>query len=148
PLVLLVRGLGLDMAGMARLSDALWELHDARRELARMAVMEERLRLARDLHDLLGHNLALITLKSELARRLVEHEPVRAAEEIHAVERMARQTLRDVRAAVANYRQPTLRSELDGARQLLEAAGITYTIEHTAGQLPQIADAVLAWTIR
>jgi two-component system sensor histidine kinase DesK len=148
PLVLLVRGLGLDMIGIARLADALRELHAARGELARQAVMEERLRLARDLHDLLGHTLSLITLKSELAGRLLEKEPARAAQEIHEIEREARQALREVREAVAGYRQPTLRSELEGACQILEAAGVTCTIEHTAGVLPPAIDAVLAWTVR
>ena len=124
PLILLVRGLGLDIVGLARLARALSELHAARRELAHLAVIEERLRLARDLHDLLGHTLSLITLKSELAGRLVESAPTRAAEEMREVERVARQTLREVREAVAGYRQPQLASELDGARQLLEAAGI------------------------
>jgi two-component system, NarL family, sensor histidine kinase DesK len=148
PLVLLVRGLGLDIVGLVRLARALSELHAARRELARMAVIEERLRMARDLHDLLGHTLSLITLKSELAGRLVESAPARAVAEIQEVERVARQTLREVREAVAGYRQPQLASELDGARQLLEAAGIACAIEHMAGALPPAADAVLAWTIR
>jgi two-component system sensor histidine kinase DesK len=148
PLVLLVRGLGLDMAGLVRLSDALRELHAAREELAHQAVIDERLRLARDLHDLLGHTLSMITLKSELAGRLIEKEPVRAAQEIHEIEREARQALREVRQAVAGYRQPTLRSELVGARQMLEAAGITCTVEHTAGPLPPAIDAVLGWTVR
>jgi len=148
PLVLLVRGLGLDMIGAARLFSALRELHAARKELTRLAVVEERLRLARDLHDLLGHNLSLITLKSELAGRLVEKEPARAAEEIHDIERVARQTLREVREAVAGYRQPQLASELSGARQMLEAAGIECQIEHTAEALPPTTDTVLAWTVR
>jgi two-component system sensor histidine kinase DesK len=148
PLVLLVRGLGLDIAGLERLASALSELHAARRELARLAVIEERLRLARDLHDLLGHNLSLITLKSELAGRLVEAAPARAGAEIQEVERVARQTLREVREAVAGYRQPALQSELDGARQLLDAAGIAWTIEHTAGALPPATDAVVAWVVR
>jgi two-component system sensor histidine kinase DesK len=136
------------MIGIARLADALRELHAARGELARQAVTEERLRLARDLHDLLGHTLSLITLKSELAGRLLEKEPARAAQEIHEIEREARQALREVREAVAGYRQPTLRSELDGARQILEAAGITCTVEPTAEVLPPAIDAVLAWTVR
>jgi two-component system sensor histidine kinase DesK len=148
PLALLVRGLGLDMIGLARLAGTLQELHAARGELARLAVIEERLRLARDLHDLLGQTLSVITLKSELAGRLVEHAPAQAAEEIYAVERLARQTLREVREAVAGYRQPALRNELDGTRELLEAAGITWTVEHTAGALPPALDTVLAWAVR
>ncbi len=148
PLVLLVRGLGLDMIGLARLSGAIQALQTAREELARLAVIEERLRLARDLHDLLGHTLSLITLKSELAGRLIEQEPALAAREIHDVEDVARRTLREVREAVAGYRQPRLESELDSARQLLEAAGIACTIEHTARALPPATDAVLAWTVR
>jgi two-component system, NarL family, sensor histidine kinase DesK len=148
PLVLLVRGLGLDMIGLARLSSALRELHAAREERARLAVMEERLRLARDLHDLLGHTLSMIALKSELAGRLVEQEPARAVQEIRDVERVARQALREVREAVAGYRQPALSSELEGAQHLLEAAGIEYQFEQTAGDLPPSIDAVLAWTVR
>ncbi len=148
PLALLVRVIGLDMVGLSLLSGTIRELDTARAELARQAVLDERLRLARDLHDLLGHTLSLITLKSELAGRLIEHDPSRAAQEIHEVERTARQTLNEVREAVAGYRQPTLDSALDGARQLLAAAGITCRIEHTAGALPPAIDAVLAWTVR
>ena len=148
PLVLLVRGLGLDMIGFVRLSDALRELHNAREELARQAVMEERLRMARDLHDLLGHTLSLITLKSELAGRLLDKNPQAATQEIREVERVARQALREVREAVAGYRQQTLRGELDGARQILEAAGVICTIEDEARRLSPNADTLLAWVVR
>jgi two-component system sensor histidine kinase DesK len=111
------------MIGFVRLSDALRELQRARGELARQAVMEERLRMARDLHDLLGHTLSLITLKSELAGRLLEKTPHAAIEQVHEVERVARQALR-------GYGKPllestaNLRGELDGARQILETAGL------------------------
>ena len=148
PLVLLVRGLGLDMVGFVRLSDALRELHTAREELANQAVNEERLRMARDLHDLLGHTLSLITLKSELAGRLLEKDPHTASQEVHEIERVARQALREVREAVAGYRQPTLRSELDDARQILDAAGIVCTVEYAVQSLPPITDTVLAWVVR
>lgn len=148
PLVLLVRGLGLDMTGLTRLAEALRELHRARGELARRAVTEERLRLARDLHDLLGHTLSLITLKSELAGRLVDKQPAQAAQEIREVEQEARRALREVREAVAGYRQPTLHGELEAARQMLAAAGIGSTIEHTADTLPTAVDGVLAWAVR
>jgi two-component system sensor histidine kinase DesK len=147
-LMLLVRGLGLDMIGMVRLGNALRELHAARLELARLKVEEERQRLARDLHDLLGHTLSTITLKSELARHLVTEEPGRCAQELSEIERVARESLREVREAVAGYRQPTLASELEGARQLLSAAGIDYQIEPVIGALPPTVDAVLAWTVR
>ncbi len=71
-----------------------------------MAINEERLRIARDLHDLLGHNLSLIALKSELAQRLVSVSPERATREIGDIETVARQALQEVREAVASYRQP------------------------------------------
>ncbi len=136
PLALLVRGLGLDMIGLVVLAGALRRLHVQRGELARLAVAEERLRVARDLHDLLGQTLSLLAVKSELARRLCASDPARAAEEMGAVERIARQTLREVRAAVAGYRQPTLQSELEAARELLEAAEIESQIKQTVGALP------------
>lgn len=148
PLMLLVRGIGVDMIGVARLSGAIRELQAAREELARVAVREERQRLSRDLHDLLGHALSMITLKSELAGRLVEQEPARAAQEIREVERVARLTLREVREAVAGYRQPRLESELNGARQILSAAGILCHVERSTGELDPSTDAVLAWTVR
>jgi two-component system sensor histidine kinase DesK len=147
-LMLLVRGLGLDMIGVSRLGSAFRELHTARRALARLKVEEERLRLARDLHDLLGQTLSVITLKSELARSLITEDPARCAQELSEIEQVGRTTLREVRKTVAGYRQPRLASELDGARQLLEAAGIEYSIEELQGELPQPLDAVLAWTVR
>ncbi len=147
-LLLLVRGLGLDMIGMARMGGAIRELHATRRELARLQVEEERLRLARDLHDLLGQTLSMITLKSELARHLVKEEPDRCVQELSEIERVARQTLREVREAVAGYRQPQLSSELEGARQLLSAAGINSQIEPLIEALPLETSAVLAWTVR
>jgi two-component system sensor histidine kinase DesK len=147
-LMLLVRGLGLDMIGVARLGSAIRELHAARRELARLAVIEERERLSRDLHDLLGQTLSVITLKSELARGLITEDPARCAQELAEIEQVGRMTLREVRRTVAGYRQPRLSSELDGARQLLDAAGIEYCIEELPGELPQPLDAVLAWTVR
>lgn len=148
PLLLLVRGLGVDMIGLARLAGALRELHAARDELAHQAVTEERLRLARDLHDLLGHTLSMIALKSELAGRLIEKDAARATQEVQEIERVARRALHEMRTAVAGYRQPMLHSELDGAQQILEAAGIAHIVEHTAGALPLATETVLAWAVR
>lgn len=127
-------------------------LRAEREEMARQAaVNEERLRIARDLHDLLGHNLSLIALKSELARRLVGVAPERAATEIADVEQVARQALQDAREAVAGYRQPSLAGELAGAREMLAAAGIAYRFEgneRASRGLPSALDAALAWTVR
>jgi two-component system, NarL family, sensor histidine kinase DesK len=132
-----------------RRADAVSALRRTRADLARTAVAEERLRIARDLHDLLGHSLSLITLKAELAGRVIGTDPGRAAAEITELESVARQSLSDVRAAVAGYRQPDLAAELDSARQLLDSAGIAsqITAEDTGG-LSHDVDAALAWAVR
>jgi two-component system, NarL family, sensor histidine kinase DesK len=124
-------------------------LRQTRAELARAAVAEERLRISRDLHDLLGHSLSLIALKSELAGRVIGTDPGRAAREIAEVEAVARRSLADVRLAVTGYRQPTLAAELAAARRMLASAGIDARIDAPAGyDLPSPVDAVLAWTVR
>jgi two-component system, NarL family, sensor histidine kinase DesK len=127
------------------------QLRLTREEMARVAaVNEERLRIARDLHDLLGHNLSLIALKSELARRLVNIAPERAVNELSDIDGVARQALKEVREAVASYRQPTLASELQGAREML-AAGINYRYEGNAGVTVGLASAIasaLGWVVR
>src|SRR5215472_3486303 len=132
-----------------RRADMVSVLRRTRADLARAAVAEERLRIARDLHDLLGHSLSLITLKAELAGRVIGSDPDRAAREVAELESVARQSLSDVRSAVAGYRQPDLAGELVSARQLLDSAGIVSRIgaADTAG-LSQEVDAALAWAIR
>jgi two-component system sensor histidine kinase DesK len=148
--VLIVGAVGLWITAFARNIATIVELRAAREEIARLAVAEERLRFARDLHDLLGHSLSLITLKSELAGRLLPPIPEAkiALKEIRDVEGVARGALREVREAVAGYRQPTLDEELASAREMLEAAGIACWIENKAGALPNGTNAVLAWTVR
>jgi two-component system sensor histidine kinase DesK len=139
---------GFSMIIVNRLVLTVRELRAAREEIARLAVAEERLRFARDLHDLLGHSLSSITLKSELAGRLLPVAPDEAAAEVRDIEGVARNALREVREAVAGYRQPTLDEELASAQQILEAAGIACQIERSVGVLPNDVDAVLAWTVR
>jgi two-component system, NarL family, sensor histidine kinase DesK len=147
-LALPTAAIGLWATAFVRQVAAVAELRSAREELARLAVSEERLRFARDLHDLLGHSLSLITLKSELAGRLLPAEPEKAATEVHDIEGVARQALSEVREAVAGYRRPTLVQELAGASEILEAAGITCQIVNEAGVLPNAVEAVLAWAVR
>jgi two-component system sensor histidine kinase DesK len=125
------------------------QLAMAREQIARLAVDEERLRFARDLHDLLGHSLSVITLKSELAGRLLESAALdQAAAEIADIEAVSRGALREVRDAVAGYRQPTLSAELAGAREALIAAGIECRIERDEAVLPPAVESLLAWTVR
>jgi two-component system sensor histidine kinase DesK len=124
------------------------QLVEARDELARSAVAEERMRFARDLHDLLGHSLSLIALKSELAGRLAERDPARARQEMADVEAAARRALAEVRDAVSGYRQVSLAQALAEARSALSAAGITLRAPGPGDPLPAAVDAVLGWVVR
>jgi len=130
------------------LIQAYQQLSLAREQIARLAVGEERLRFARDLHDLIGHSLSVIALKSELAGRLIKTTPGLAAHEVEDIEKVARDALREVREAVAGYRQPTLAAELAGAHEALTAAGIEDHVDQDHPPLPPAVEAVLAWTVR
>jgi two-component system, NarL family, sensor histidine kinase DesK len=148
PIFLLQITFGGSAVALRRLTATVAQLRQAREELARVAVNEERLRFARDLHDLLGHSLSSIVLKSELAGRLSGREPNRAAAEIGDVERIAREALQQVRAAVSGYRRASLKGELTAARELLAAAGIEARIDASMASLPRSADALLGWAVR
>lgn len=95
---------GFSMTGVRQLIRTTIELREARATVAQLAANEERLRLARDLHDLLGHSLSLITLKSELAGRMLPDHPEQAAAQVADIEQVSRQALIDVRGAVTGYR--------------------------------------------
>jgi two-component system sensor histidine kinase DesK len=140
---------GLFAYSAERRNVLIYALKETRAELARMAVAEERLRISRDLHDLLGHSLSLIALKSELAGRMIESDPQRAAREIGELEAVARRSLAEVRQAVTGYRQPSLAAELAAARRILASAGIDCRVDApTSYDLPPEVDALLAWTVR
>lgn len=145
--VLVLVGVGTAVAGITRLVEANVALERARREEARLAIAEERLRFARDLHELLGHSLSVIALKTEVAARLLAAQPARAAEELTEIERLTRRALQEVRDAVSGYRQPTLAGELASARQALGAAGIA-CIDGEVPNLPATLEAPLAWALR
>jgi two-component system sensor histidine kinase DesK len=153
PASALIQGLSVSIIGvtvfaMTALRRTNIKLHAARQELALRAVAEERDRIARDLHDVLGHSLSLIAIKSELAGRLLPAEPERARVEIADVEQVARDALASVRETVGGYRKPTLDAELASAKQVLDASGIDATIDHEVGPLPASQDVVLAWAVR
>lgn len=139
---------GFSMTGVRHLVRTTIELREARATVAQLAANEERLRLARDLHDLLGHSLSLITLKSELAGRMLPGQPERAAQQIADIEQVSRQALVDVREAVTGYRRPTLPGELAGARTALAAAGITAEVPTESPEVPEKQEAALAWSLR
>jgi two-component system, NarL family, sensor histidine kinase DesK len=141
-------GIGFMMSAFRRLLAANKQLRAARHDVARLAATEERLRIARDVHDLLGHSLSVIALKSELAGKLVGPEPERAAAEIHDVTAVSRRALADVREAVGGYRRMRLADELDGARTALASAGIECAIDAPSVSLPDDVENVLAWTVR
>jgi two-component system sensor histidine kinase DesK len=123
------------------------QLRDAQGEVARLAAADERLRIARDLHDLLGHSLSLIVLKSELAGRLAEDSP-RVLKEIQDIESVARQALTEVREAVTGYRQRSLPEELDNARSVLRAAGVEPLVRVSGTPLPGLLDGLFGWAVR
>jgi two-component system sensor histidine kinase DesK len=145
-----VVALGNLLAHSAERRNALmYRLKETRAELARAAVAEERLRISWDLHDLLGHSLSLITLKAELAGRVIHTDPERAAREIAELETVARRSLTEVRQAVTSYRQPSLAAELVSSRRMLASAGIDCRVRAPrAYSLPSMVDALLAWTVR
>ncbi len=135
------------MFGIGRMAALIRELASTREENARLAVSEERLRFARDLHDLLGHSLSLIAIKSELAERLIPRDPERAEAEVRDIEAVARQALVEVREAVSGYRR-SLDEELTGARAALEAAGVTVELPAPGAPLPAPVESLLGWTVR
>ncbi len=147
-MLFLVPAVGATVATFSRAIRTNRELRLARREIARLAVSEERLRFARDLHDLLGHTLSLIALKSELAGQLIAEDSGQAQREVRDIEAAARTALQEVREAVAGYRQATLASELQRARELLAAAGIYSSIQDDAGVLPAPLESLLTWVVR
>ncbi len=141
-------GIGLMMLVIGDLRVRNAQLTRARAELARLAVARERERFARDLHDLLGHTLSVIAIKSELAGRLLPRDSRRAAAEVAEVETIAREALSEVRDAASGYRMPTLDGELAGARMALVAAGIVVEVERDELTVDPSTEAVLAWAVR
>ena len=146
--VLTIISIGVLMTAFGRVARMNRELESTREELARLAVSDERLRFARDLHDLLGHSLSVIALKSELAARVLETDPKRAAAELDDIQSVTRAALTEVRETVHGYRGVPLSEAVSGARAALTAAGIDLELADTHPELPADVDFVLAWAVR
>ncbi|REE95449.1 sensor histidine kinase [Thermomonospora umbrina] len=124
------------------------ELREARAELARAAVGEERQRFARDLHDVLGHSLQAVALRAEVAERYLDRDQARVRKELTEIQRMARDSVRDVREVVRGYRATSLRAELEGASAVLRAAGIGCEPPEMLPDLPPHVHQPLGWVAR
>ena len=135
-------------AAILSLSEAVRELRAAREELARRAVEEERLRFSRDLHDLLGHTMSVIVVKSEAARRLAPRNMDAALEQVTDIESVGRQALTEIREAVTGYREGSLATELDRARSALSAAAVEPVVVRSGAPLVPQTEALLGWVVR
>ena len=123
-------------------------LVEAERDLSELAVEEERARIARDLHDILGHSLTVISVKAELAERLFVDDPVRARAELQDLQRLTRDALADVRSTAQGIRGISLPGEIASARMALESAGIEPLLPTVADEVPSRWRELFAWTLR
>ncbi len=148
---------GLATIGIRQMATLIADLREAREQVARLAANEERLRMARDLHDLTGHSLSMITLKAQLAQRLLARAPegrevAAAIKEVTEIEEASRQSLTDIRETVSGYRRATLAVELGSACAALGAAGIALdadpAVRELSGRHDPEAEAALAWCLR
>lgn len=150
--VLIAAGAGLGIASINLLQVWFWDLlvqaERGRAAQARLAASEERLRFARDVHDLLGHRLSVIALKAELAQRLAAADPGRAAGEAAEVRRLAASALAELRAVVHGYRRVDLPAELTAIEQVLRASGVRCTVTGPPGDLAEPVAAALAAVLR
>jgi len=124
------------------------KLRMAQEEVERLAKLAERERIARDMHDLLGHTLSVVVLKSELAQKLMSRDPAKAMQEMAEVERISRHGLAEVREAITGYRSSGLAAEIEHVRETLTAAGIDTTIEARAVALLPAQESALTMALR
>ncbi|WP_406066540.1 sensor histidine kinase [Streptomyces sp. NBC_01077] len=135
-------------AAILALDETVRQLQATREELARAAVEKERLRFSRDLHDLLGHTLSVIVVKSEVVRRLAPHDLDAALAQVADIESVGRQALTEIREAVTGYREGSLATELDRARDALSSAGIEPVVRRSGPLLEPQTEALLSWVVR
>jgi two-component system sensor histidine kinase DesK len=144
-------GLVLAVAAMMlgrRVRERSVQLDRVRAQMTDLAVAAERERMARDLHDILGHSLTVIVMKAELAKLLADREPERVGAEVTDIERLARSALADVRATISGSKEVTLSRELVHARSALVAAGIQPHLPGSVDDVPDGASALFGWVLR
>jgi two-component system sensor histidine kinase DesK len=124
------------------------ELREAQGQIARLAVVEERARFSRDMHDVLGHSLTVVAVKSELARRLISRDPAAAEVEIADIERLSRSALADLRAAVSGYREMSLSTELAVAQAALASANISAHLPNNGEGAERDLRELFGWVLR
>jgi two-component system sensor histidine kinase DesK len=139
---------GLAIWGISQAINRNIEVLAVREDNARLALEDERNRFARDLHDILGHSLTVITVKAELAQKLIDVDLDRARAELADLERLSRDALGDVRRAVDGYREMTLPGELARARMALQAAEIDADLPNSTDGVPSEVRELFAWTVR
>ncbi len=139
---------GLMVFGLIWLIRLVTELGETRKRLAEVAVAEERLRFARDLHDLLGMSLSAIALKSELTSRIMDIDTNRASDELLEILGLTRQALTDVRSVASGYRELSLDQESRSAQAVLVAADVQVRLEIEHEDLPATVRTVLAVVLR
>lgn len=141
-------GVGIADIHFAERNRADAKLRMAHSEIEHLAKVAERERIARDLHDVLGHTLSVIILKSELAGKLIDRDSERAKNEIGDVERTAREALAEVRHTIRGYRSQSLEAELKRAKAALETAGLTVKSEAADVTLTPVQESVIAMVVR
>ncbi len=139
---------GLVVYGLSRLTALVVEVQESRAEIARMAVLRERLRFARDLHDLLGYSLSAITLKIELTHRLLEKSPQEASDQLLELLEISRLALSDARTVASGYRELSLEEECRSVISVLSAADIAVRLDSDHTDLPVQVSTVLATVLR
>ncbi len=144
----IIVSISLMMAAFGRTTAAMTQLRNTQAQLEALAVERERNRLGRDLHDILGHSLTVITVKAELAGRLLDVDPARARTEIAEVEELARGALADVRATAAGFRGVNVSGELAAARSALDAAGIAADLPSSTDVVPADRRELAGWVVR
>ncbi len=144
----LTASIGIMMFAFSKQIQAVQRLRDAQSEIARLAVVDERERFARDMHDVLGHSLTVVTVKSELARKLLRRDPDRAEHELADIERLTRSALADLRASVAGYRAMSLGTELSAAHAALVAADVTPHLPASPEVVAPELRETFAWVLR